>query len=204
MWERTGRGDFRVAEVIESSHYRYTAAPPLSFALLMIHRKQINDLNSSNKLRKAPACLRRKLDGIEGFLLATTHSASKKRAECARAPIIPFPGSFPGRPFRRETRGTPSINRRDYIGTVLHRVGFLSNLSVSRAGAGRMREKKVISPNFKSINNSSNLSQSPRTARSAPVFIVMRLKMSAGYVELSRELLLAAFAHTKQILINIL
>lgn len=61
MWEkndgvekRRTRG-FRVAKVIESSHYRYTGAALLSFALLMIYRKQINDLNSSNKLRKTPS-----------------------------------------------------------------------------------------------------------------------------------------------------
>lgn len=49
---RRVRGGFRVAKVIESSHYRYIVAPLLSFALLMIYRKQINDLNSPNKLRK--------------------------------------------------------------------------------------------------------------------------------------------------------
>lgn len=49
---RKGHGGFRAAEVIESSHYRYTVALLLSFALLMIYRKQINDLNSPNKLRK--------------------------------------------------------------------------------------------------------------------------------------------------------
>lgn len=48
------RKSFRVVEVIESSHYRYNVAPLLSFALLMIYRKQINDLNSPNKLRKTP------------------------------------------------------------------------------------------------------------------------------------------------------
>lgn len=49
------RRGFRVAEVIESSHYQYIVAALLSFALLMIYRKQINDLNSSNKLRKTPS-----------------------------------------------------------------------------------------------------------------------------------------------------
>lgn len=43
--------DFRVAaEVIEGSHYRYTVASLLSFALLMIYRKQINDLYSTKQI----------------------------------------------------------------------------------------------------------------------------------------------------------
>lgn len=53
VWEKND-GGFRIAKVIENSHYQYTVAALLSFALLMIYRKQINDLNSSNKLRKTP------------------------------------------------------------------------------------------------------------------------------------------------------
>lgn len=59
VWERTvvEDRDFRVAEVIEGSHYRYTVASLLSFALLMIYRKQINDLYSSKQITKDIAYL---------------------------------------------------------------------------------------------------------------------------------------------------
>lgn len=54
VWERTVEEDqdFRVARVIEGSHYRYTVPSLLSFALLMIYRKQINDLNSLEQITK--------------------------------------------------------------------------------------------------------------------------------------------------------
>ena len=58
MWERKEEErDFRVAEVIEGSHYRYTVASLLSFALLMIYRKQINDLHSTKQITKDIAYL---------------------------------------------------------------------------------------------------------------------------------------------------
>ncbi|KAK1136223.1 hypothetical protein K0M31_000788 [Melipona bicolor] len=59
VWERTvvEDRDFRVAEVIEGSHYRYTVASLLSFALLMIYRKQINDLYFSKQITKDIAYL---------------------------------------------------------------------------------------------------------------------------------------------------
>lgn len=58
VWERKKEErDFRVAEVIEGSHYRYTVASLLSFALLMIYRKQINDLHSTKQITKDIAYL---------------------------------------------------------------------------------------------------------------------------------------------------
>lgn len=63
--------DFRVAGVIEGSHYRYTVASLLSFALLMIYRKQINDLNSLKQITEdiARTCELREPDRVDGFLL---------------------------------------------------------------------------------------------------------------------------------------
>lgn len=85
------RRGFRVAEVIESSHYRYNVAPVLSFALLMIYRKQINDLNSPNKLRKTPrTCEGSRIVSRDSFrhplvptppLVRASHFANKERAE---------------------------------------------------------------------------------------------------------------------------
>lgn len=69
VWERTVEEDrdFRVAEVIEGSHYRYTVASLLSFALLMIYRKQINDLYFSKQITKDIAYLCQS-DRVQGFL----------------------------------------------------------------------------------------------------------------------------------------
>lgn len=115
VWEKND-GGFRIAKVIENSHYQYTVAALLSFALLMIYRKQINDLNSSNKLRKTPGTC----GGSRIVSRDSSPATSRARARVSAFPPSPPP---PSSTLVRASHFAIKV-RAEYVKQLLHRIAY--------------------------------------------------------------------------------